>query len=172
MRALEFRRHTASDGDVLTPEGIEAARAIGQRLTGPYHVMVSTGAQRATQTLACMLAAMQPQPGRVGVDERFRSEVEDEWRAAYAEAGAGDLASFLRVAPDLVESEAKRFGEAARDLLSQLGEGERALVVGHSPMHEATVYGLTGTIVGPLAKGGAVVILETEGNLRIEHLDP
>src|SRR5919109_5022988 len=100
MRALEFRRHTASDGDVLTPEGIEAARAIGQRLTGPYHVMVSTGAQRATQTLACMLAAMQPQPGRVGVDERFRSEVEDEWRAAYAEAGAGDLASFLRVAPD------------------------------------------------------------------------
>jgi hypothetical protein len=57
MRRLEIRRHTDNDGDSLTEEGVSAALEIGARLEGPYEVVVSTGAQRATQTAACFLAA-------------------------------------------------------------------------------------------------------------------
>src|SRR5438128_9853483 len=55
---VELRRHTASDGDVLTPDGIRAAVDIGNRLHDRYDILVSSGAQRATQTIACMLAGM------------------------------------------------------------------------------------------------------------------
>jgi broad specificity phosphatase PhoE len=170
-RALELRRHTANDGDVLSPQGVAAARAIGERLTGPYELLISSGAQRATQTLACMLGAMPPQPGAVEVDARFRSEGEDAWRAAYAEAGGGDIGSFLRVAPDLVASESRRFAEAARAVLDRLGDGGRALVIGHSPMHEATVYGLTGEVVEALAKGAALVVTDPgDGTYQVDRI--
>jgi broad specificity phosphatase PhoE len=52
---VELRRHTDADGDVLTSDGVQAALEIGSRLTGDYELLVSTGAQRATQTLACLL---------------------------------------------------------------------------------------------------------------------
>src|SRR5918993_5125231 len=55
MKEIELRRHTDADGDVLTVEGVEAALEIGARLRGGYSVGISTGAQRATQTLACFL---------------------------------------------------------------------------------------------------------------------
>jgi hypothetical protein len=45
---------------------VTAALEIGARLQGGYHLAVSTGAQRATQTLACFLAALGQQvPGTV-----------------------------------------------------------------------------------------------------------
>ena len=52
-REIELRRHTDADGDVLTDEGVAAALELGARLRGGYQLAVSTGAQRATQTLAC-----------------------------------------------------------------------------------------------------------------------
>ncbi len=55
---VELRRHTDADGDVLTPEGVKAGLEIGARLAGGYDLLVSTGAQRATQTLACFLAGL------------------------------------------------------------------------------------------------------------------
>ena len=57
-RYVELRRHTDADGDVLTQEGVRAATEIGARLDGGYDLLVSTGAQRATQTLACFLVAL------------------------------------------------------------------------------------------------------------------
>ncbi|MBV8734974.1 MAG: histidine phosphatase family protein, partial [Solirubrobacterales bacterium] len=51
-RYLELRRHTDNDGDVLTPEGVRSALEIGRALDGQYALLVSSGAQRATQTLA------------------------------------------------------------------------------------------------------------------------
>jgi hypothetical protein len=43
-------------------------------------------------------------------------------------------------------------------------DGGRALIVGHSPTNEAAVFGLTGEIVAPLAKGaGALVVAGTDG---------
>ncbi|MDQ3955563.1 MAG: histidine phosphatase family protein [Actinomycetota bacterium] len=172
-KSVELRRHTASDGDVLTPEGIEAAVAVGARLEGDYDLLVSSGAQRATQTLACFLAGLgRAVPGGVVVDDRFRSSVEDRWFAAYKRAGAGDIESFRQVDADLVAGESARLSTALEDIFGRLPDGGRALIVGHSPMHEAAIYGLTGEMVDPIRKGaGVVVVMETQGSFRVEPLE-
>ncbi|MDQ4058394.1 MAG: histidine phosphatase family protein [Actinomycetota bacterium] len=168
-KRVELRRHTAADGDRLTPEGVRDALDLGSRLTGAYDMAISSGAQRATQTLACLLAGAGAKvDGGVVVDARFKSEIEDRWKAAYDSAGAGDIASFLRVDPDLVEKEAAIMGGALRACFDGLPEGGRALIVGHSPMQEVAVYGLTGEVVEPLSKGSGVVVTEEDGNYRLE----
>ena len=43
-KVIELRRHTDSEGDVLTPDGVQAAVEIGSRLDGDYDLLVSTGA--------------------------------------------------------------------------------------------------------------------------------
>lgn len=173
VKIVELRRHTASDGDVLTQEGIEAAVEVGSRLEGDYDLLVSSGAQRATQTLACFLAGMgRAFPRGVAVDNRFRSSVEDHWFSAYKRAGAGDLESFRRVDADLVEEESALFAKALEDIFDQLPDGGRALIVGHSPMHEATIYGLTGKIIDPIKKGAGVLVVTDDGrSYRVEPLD-
>src|SRR5918996_1491694 len=153
-KTVELRRHTDSDGDRLSEDGVRAAVAIGARLAGGYDLLVSSGTQRATQTLACFLAGHgSKHECGVTVDEQFRSEVEDRWRSAYKKAGPGDIASFRRADPELVEQESARLADALQDVFERLPEGGRALVVGHSPMNEAAVYGLTGQEVEPLSKG-------------------
>ena len=57
-RYVELRRHTDNDGDMLTAEGVQAAVALGELLSGCYQVIVSSGAQRATQTAACVIAGL------------------------------------------------------------------------------------------------------------------
>src|ERR671910_251610 len=110
-REIEVRRHTDADGDVLTAEGVRAALAIGARLSGEYDVAVSTGAQRATQTLACFLAALAQQvPGGVVVEPGLRSEVEDRWRSAYQNAGSGALEALRDADPELVAEDSERVG--------------------------------------------------------------
>jgi broad specificity phosphatase PhoE len=170
-KQVELRRHTDSDGDVLSAEGVRAALEIGSRLRGPYELFVSTGAQRATQTGACFLAAMRESvPGGMVVDERFRWSVEARWKEAYRGAGAGDIESFRKADPDLVEKEAILFGEALGSLFESLPDGGRALVIGHSPMQEAAVYGLAGVAVEPLGKGeGIVVTRADDGSFDVER---
>lgn len=160
-RTLEIRRHTDNDADVLSAEGVDDAVRIGAgELEGPYAVVVSSGAQRATQTAACMLAGLgQAVPGGVVVDEGFQSDREDEWRAAYQEGGGGHLDDFRRVAPDLVEEDGQVLADALRRTLDRLEDGQRALLVGHSPTSEAAVLGLTGVTVEPLGKGEAVTVV-------------
>src|SRR5437764_3353279 len=83
-RYVELRRHTDADGDVLTQEGVRMATEIGARLNGGYDLLVSTGAQRATQTLACFLAALGERvAGGVVVETGLRSESEQRWREVY-----------------------------------------------------------------------------------------
>jgi broad specificity phosphatase PhoE len=172
MRRVELRRHTDNDGDVLSPEGVRAALEIGGRLEGPYDVVVSTGAQRATQTAACFLAAGCGGVARgVLVETSLRSDREERWKEAYSEAGSGELAAFREVAPDFVDEECKMLGQALGRVLESLDEGGTALVVGHSPTNEAAVYGLTGQEVAPLGKGEGVLVTEQEGDYRVERLD-
>ena len=57
-KRIELRRHTDNEGDVLSDAGARAALEIGSRLQGGYALPVSTGAQRATQTLACFACAL------------------------------------------------------------------------------------------------------------------
>jgi broad specificity phosphatase PhoE len=171
-REIELRRHTDNEGDVLTAEGVAAALEIGARLRGGYHVGVSTGAQRATQTLACFLAALgQRVPGGVVVEAGLRSQVEDRWRAAYEKAGSGALGALREADPELVAEDSERLGAALRRVLDGLPDGGRALVVGHSPTNEAAVLGLTGEIVSPLAKGAGVLVVAGDGGWQLEPLE-
>jgi broad specificity phosphatase PhoE len=171
-KSVELRRHTDNDGDQLSPEGVAAAVEIGRKLDGDFDLVVSSGAQRATQSAACFISGMEGKvPQGVVVDTRFRSEFEDKWREAYERAGSGDLESFRRTAPDLVDKESKLMGGALKDVFDRLPEGGRALVVGHSPMQEAAVFGLTGVIVEPLSKGaGVLVVSEDDGAFRVEAI--
>ena len=171
-REIELRRHTDNEDDVLTAEGVEAALEIGARLRGGYHVAVSTGAQRATQTLACFLAALgEKVPGGVVVEEGLRSQLEDRWRAAYQKARSGALEALREADPQLVAEDSERLGAALRRVLDRLPDGGRALVVGHSPTNEAAVLGLTGEIVAPLAKGAGVRVVAGDDSYQVEPLE-
>jgi broad specificity phosphatase PhoE len=110
-RFVELRRHTDNDGDVLTVDGVTAALRIGAALAGGYRVGVSTGAQRATQTVGCLLAALgQPVPGGVVVEAGLRSEQEERWRAAFQRAGSGELEALRAADPELVAEDSATLG--------------------------------------------------------------
>lgn len=159
MKEVELRRHTANDGDELTADGVADAIAIGRELSGPYDVVVSSGAQRATQTAGCLVAGLgQEVGGGIVVEHRLRSEHEDRWRELYGEAGAGDLESLRAVDAAFVDADAERLASGLTAVFDRLGEHGRALAVGHSPTNEAAVYGLTGVIIEPLAKGAGVAV--------------
>ncbi|OLC26145.1 MAG: hypothetical protein AUH40_04800 [Chloroflexi bacterium 13_1_40CM_65_17] len=171
-RTVELRRHTDADGDILTVEGVRTAIEIGRRLERTYDVMISSGAHRATQTLACFLAGMgRTVAGGVIVNPGFRSRVEDRWFAAARQAAGRDLEAFRNVDPELVEMEAVVMGAALKEVLDSLPEGGCALVVGHSPTTEAAVLGMTGQMVQPIAKGAGVGVVEEGGRYRVELLD-
>jgi broad specificity phosphatase PhoE len=170
-RYVELRRHTDNDGDALSDEGVRAALEIGQQLAGGYSVLVSTGAQRATQTLACFACVLrEPVPGGAVVEPGLRSRVEDRWREAYQRAGSGDLAALRDADPELVDQDSAVLGAALRRVFERLPEGGRALAVGHSPTNEAAVLGLTGSIVEPIAKGAGVLVIADGNQTRVEPI--
>jgi broad specificity phosphatase PhoE len=170
-RYVELRRHTDSDGDALTEEGVRAALSIGRGLAGRYELLVSSGAQRATQTLACFACTLrEPVPGGAVVEAGLRSGVEDRWRAAYERAGSGELAALRGADPELVREDSAVLGAALRRVLERLPEGGRALAVGHSPTNEAAVLGLTGSMIEPMAKGAGVLVVAEDNERRIEPL--
>jgi broad specificity phosphatase PhoE len=151
---------------------VAAALEIGARLRGGYQLAVSTGAQRATQTLACFLAALGEQvPGGVVVEPGLRSQLENRWRTAYEKAGSGELGALREADPELVAEDSERLGAALRRVLDGLPDGGRALVVGHSPTNEAAVLDLTGEIVAPLAKGAGIRVVVSDGGYQVEHLE-
>jgi broad specificity phosphatase PhoE len=170
-RYVELRRHTDSDGDALTEEGVRAALDVGRTLPGGYELLVSSGAQRATQTLGCFACMLrEPVRGGVVVEAGLRSRAEDRWRAAYQQAGSGDLAALRRADPELVREDSATLADALRRVLERLPEGGRALAVGHSPTNEAAVLGLTGTIVEPIAKGAGVLVVAEDAQAHVEPL--
>jgi broad specificity phosphatase PhoE len=168
---VELRRHTDADGDALSPDGVRAALEIGSGLRGGYEVLVSTGAQRATQTLACFLAGLgEKVPRGVVVEPGLRSDAEERWRAAHQKAGSGRLQALADADPEFVEEDSAALGAALRRVLDGLPEGGRALVVGHSPTNEAAVFGLSGFSVDPISKGQGVLVVEEQGTIRVEKL--
>jgi broad specificity phosphatase PhoE len=171
-RYVELRRHTDNDGDALTEEGVRAALEIGRGLVGGYELLVSTGAQRATQTLACFACTLrEPVPGGAVIEAGLRSDVEDRWRAAYQRAGSGELGALRDADPELVEEDSAVLGAALRRVLDRLPEEARALTVGHSPTNEAAVLGLTGSIIEPMAKGAGVLVVAVGDHAHTEPLD-
>src|SRR5262245_588664 len=170
-KEVELRRQTDADGDLLTLDGVAAALGIGAGLQGGYEVAVSTGAQRATQTLACFLAALGQQvPAGVVVETGLRSELEDRWRAAYQQAASGELAALREADPELVAEDSERLGAALGRIFERLPDGGRALVVGHSPTNEAAILGLTREMVPSFAKGAGVLVVATDDGYELRAL--
>lgn len=170
-RYIELRRHTDSDGDLLNEVGVRAALEIGRRMTGPYVLLVSSGAQRATQTLACFACMLtEPVSGGVIVEPGLRSDVEDRWRAAYRTAGSGELSALREADPELVREDSARLAAGLRRVLERVPNGGRALAVGHSPTNEAAVFGLTGELVAPMSKGAGVLVVLDGDQARVEPL--
>ena len=150
---------------------MEAALEVGGRLRGPYELLVSSGAQRATQTLACFACALgQRIPGGAVIEPGLRSGLEERWRQAYRDAGSGQLEALRSVAPDLVRHDSAVLGAALERVFDRLADGGRALVVGHSPTNEAAVLGLTGEIVEPISKGAGVLVVLEDGRTRVAPL--
>src|SRR5215218_4791158 len=170
-RYVELRRHTDNDGDALTEEGVRAALEIGRGLVGGYELLVSCGAQRATQTLACFACTLrEPVAGGAVVEAGLRSRVEDRWRTAYQHAGSSDLPALRDADPELVREDSAVLGAALRRVLDRLPEGARALAVGHSPTNEAAVLSLTGAIIEPMARGAGVLVVAEGDEAHVEPL--
>jgi hypothetical protein len=96
--------------------------------------------------------------------------VEDRWRAAYQSAGSGELSALREADPELVRNDSRRLAGALRRILEWLPDEGRALAVGHSPTNEAAVFGLTGEIVAPIAKGAGVLVVAEEETARVDPL--
>jgi hypothetical protein len=169
MRYLELFRHTDNDADSLTPDGIAAAESIGrERLSPPYAFFGSTGAHRATQMAEVLKRAARQPDVAITVVAGLRSSVEDRWRTAATTAGKGATVEDMRsIDPDLVEKESMLLGRALRSVFDALADGDRALVVGHSPTNEAAVLGLAGVVVPPMGKGDAVLVVEAQGRFEV-----
>ena len=172
MRYVELRRHTDADGDDLTARGVADAEAIGREgLHPPYALFVSSGAVRATRTAVILRHACGQDESPVLEVSGLRSSVEDRWRAAGEAAGKGATVEGIRgVDPDLVDHEERLLGGAVRRVVESLPEGGRALAIGHSPMIEAAVAGLTGRAVEPLTKGAGVLLVEDGGRYAVRPL--
>lgn len=167
---IDLLRHTEADGDVLTSAGIDAAVAIGRATERAYDVVVTSGAQRATQTAACVLAggAIWSLAG-VDTDPALRSPDEDRWRAIYAETRDPSVDGFLAHDRPFVEREAARLADAIRRVAGRVPDGGRALVVGHGPLLETAVWALTGRTIAPLDKGGRVVVRCDGADFAVEQ---
>lgn len=172
MRYVEVFRHTDNDDDALSSEGIEAAERIGrERLSPPYAAFVSTGASRSTQMVEILRLAAGQDDVAITENAALRSSVEDRWRSAAKVAGKGaDVEAMRRVDPDLVDKESRLLGGALRQVFDLLEDGERALVVGHTPTNEAAVLGLAATAVAPMGKGDAILVTDRDGRFRVEPL--
>ena len=171
-KVVELRRHTDNDGDALTADGVRAALEIGTRLEGDYTVLVSSGMQRATQTLACFLAGLGSRvPGGVIVETGLRTESEGRWREIYAQTGEPHLAAFRVADPAFVEDEQARLGAALARIFAALPEGGRALAVGHSPTNEAAAFALTAQEIPAMAKGEGVVVEGDGDEYRLRTID-
>ena len=167
MRSLELRRHAKRDKteDKLSPEGRAEAERVARTLVGDYAVVFVSPAQRAAETADLFVGTSEHV-----VVSGFVSEVEDRWRAAGKAAGSSRISAIREQDADLVASETERLGGVLRDLQAKVPEGGRGLAVGHSPLIEAGVFGLTGEEIDPLSECEGVLLVEDEGRYRVEQL--
>jgi broad specificity phosphatase PhoE len=172
MRSLELRRHSKRDPDAdeLTEEGRALALRVGKDLPGGYDALFTSPATRAAQTAAWFLRGLGQQlPAIHGVVEGLASPVEDRWRSSAKAAGTGRVNAVEKVDSDLVEQESARLADAIRGLLAEVPEGGRGLAVGHSPLLESAVYGLTREVIEPLSECEGVLLEQDAGEIRLSR---
>jgi broad specificity phosphatase PhoE len=163
VRALELRRHSIRDpdDDALSEDGRALALHVGKNLPGGYAAIFTSPAKRAAETVAWLLRGLGQQlPQDHGVSDGLGSPVEDRWRAAAKAAETGRIDAIQAQDAELVDVESKRLGAAAGELLASLPEEGRGLAVGHSPLIEAAVFGLTQRVIEPLRECEGVLLEE------------
>jgi broad specificity phosphatase PhoE len=173
VKELELRRHALreKEADALTPEGRVRAEDVGRTLPNDYAAVFVSPTGRAAETAAWFLRASGQLMPSHAVVPGLRSEREDQWRAAGKAAGSSRLDALMEQDPELVAEETKFLANAVAELFDRIPQGRRALAVGHNPLIEAAVYGLTGVIVDPLAEcEGILLTQESADSYRIEEL--
>lgn len=160
MRTIEFRRHAEreKEADALTPQGRSHAEDVGRSLRNDYAAVFVSPARRAAETAAWFLRGSGQQLPEHAVVAGLVSEQEDRWRSAGKAAGSSRLDAISSQDPELVKEETARLKALVEGLFERFPEGGTALAVGHTPLIEAGVYGLTGVIVEPLAECEGVAI--------------
>ncbi len=172
MRRLEVRRHAPRDPDEdrLSSDGELLAEEIGRTLEGPYALLVTSPARRAAETAAWFLrGAKHPLPPSHGISEGLAPPATDRWVLAAKAAGTTRMDALETLDPDLVREGAAAYAKELRRILGDVPEGGRGLAIGHTPMLEAGVYGLTGTVIEPLRACEGVLLTEEDGNVRVER---
>ena len=126
MRTLELRRHARRDpeADRLAPEGRRQAEEVGRTLKGGYAVVFVSPAQRAAETAAWFLRALDERLPAHGVIPGLAGE----WTDRSPLAMAGVVTALLEAVPD----------------------GARGLAVGHTPLIERAVFGISAREIAPL----------------------
>jgi broad specificity phosphatase PhoE len=173
MKDLELRRHAQreKDMDALTREGRSMARAVGRTMRGDFNVLFLSPATRAGQTAAWFFRGSRQFFLEPILIPGLASEREDEWRTAGKAATSSRIDALMQQDPGLVADESNRLAEVIRGLLERVPDGGSGLAVGHSPLLEAGIYGLTGAIIEPFAEcEGAGVTLDDAGDFRIREL--
>lgn len=172
MKVIELRRHAAraKDTDALSPEGRVQAEDVGRALRTDYAVVFVSPAQRAAETAAWLLRGSGMPLRAHAVVPGLASEVEDRWRQAARAAGSSRLDAVMATDPGLVADESHRLARTLEGLFDRIPQGGVALAIGHSPLIEAAVYGLTGVVVEPLGETeGVVLIQDDEHKYRIDQ---
>lgn len=146
VRWVELRRHSYTkkgegrgSGSHLSQEGVDAARAEGQRLSGVRYVAVSDS-PRTLETAVAMGFAVDDVVGIAGANVTGEVEFHEWWEwdnpwAVYAER--------ISVRPKLATYASAQLA-IVRDAVSRVGDGEAALLVGHGGWIEPTVVAAVG----------------------------
>jgi phosphohistidine phosphatase SixA len=149
VKILELRRHAERDRteDRLSVEGREHAEAVGRELRGPYNVVFVSPARRAAETAALFLRGSGQQlPTHAVVPGLAGKEIDD---------GAAAL------------------GAVISDIIDEVPDGGIGLAVGHTPLIEDAVLGLTGVRIDPLGECEGVRITRTDdGRVSVQELRP
>ena len=147
MRTLELRRHARRDpqADRLAAEGRVQAEEVGRSLEGPFAFVFVSPAERAAETVAFFLRGMGQQLPPHAVVPGLAAHDNDGSPLAMA----GVVSA----------------------LLDTITDGGRALAVGHTPLIEHAVLGLTGRELEPLGECEGVRLTQSEdGHIEVEEL--
>lgn len=147
MRSLEVRRHARRDpsADRLSDEGRAQAEEVGRTLEGGYDVIFVSPAQRAAETVARFL--------------RARGERLPPHEVVPGLAGRG------------TDGSPQELGRVLAALVAEVPEGGRGLAVGHTPLIEKAVEGLTGRSIEPLGECEGVLLTDLgDGRIGVREL--
>lgn len=144
------------------------AEQVGRGLSGPYEAIFTSTAKRAAETAAFLLRGLdQKLPENHLVTDGLSSTIEDRWRSAAKAAGTGRIDEVANQDEELVREESSRLADAVRDLFERIPDGAKGLGIGHSPLIEAAIYGLTGSVIEPLKECEGVLLEQANEKIRL-----